>query len=148
MELKAAPGLSSALSTGRQVMVASANAPLSAWNSEATWKLERVIGSETDPASPLSDRVTAMAFSPDGQTLAVGSGPASRFGDVKLYKVADGTLVRDLGEVHSDTVLDMAFSPVVLNWLRAVPTNWYVSLTWQAASSVCRSKDTPIMCWQ
>ncbi len=52
-----------------------------------------------------------LAFSPDGQTLAIGSGPASRFGDVKLFKIADGALLRDLGEVHSDTVLDMAFSP-------------------------------------
>ncbi len=61
--------------------------------------------------SPLSDRITSLAFSNDGQNLAVGSGPASRFGDVKIYRVNDGSLVKDLGEVHSDTVLDMAFSP-------------------------------------
>ncbi len=110
-ELKAAPGLVSAMSTGRQVVAAIAGAPLSVWNTESNWKLDRVIGSETDPASPLSDRITALAFSPNGQTLAVGSGPASRFGDVKLFKVTDGAMTRDLGEVHSDTVLDMAFSP-------------------------------------
>lgn len=111
MELKSAPGVTGTISNGRQVMVAIPAAPLSVWNLENNWKLERVIGSETDPASPLSDRVTALCFSPNGETLAVGSGPASRFGDVKLYKVADGSLLRDLGEVHSDTVLDMAFSP-------------------------------------
>ena len=111
MELNAAPGLTSAISTGRQVVAAVPGAPLSVWNTETNWKLDRVIGSETDPASPLSDRVTSVVFSPDGQTLAVGSGPASRFGDVKLFKVVDGALLRDLGEVHSDTVLDMAFSP-------------------------------------
>ena len=111
MELKAAPGLTSAVSNGRQVMAAIPGSPLNVWNTESNWKLDRIIGSETDPASPLSDRVTSLAFSPNGQTLAIGSGPASRFGDVKLYKVADGALIRDLGEVHSDTVLDMAFSP-------------------------------------
>lgn len=111
MELKSSVGLTTTISNGRQVLAAIAGAPLTVWNTENNWKLERVIGSETDPASPLSDRVTALAFSPNGQTLAIGSGPASRFGDVKLYKVADGTVIRDLGEVHSDTVLDMAFSP-------------------------------------
>lgn len=111
MELKAAPGLATTISTGRQVLAATAGAPLNGWSSENNWKLERVIGSETDPNSLLSDRVTALAFSPDGQTLAIGSGPASRFGDVKLVKVSDGSIVRDLGEVHSDTVLDIAFSP-------------------------------------
>lgn len=110
-ELKPAPQLGSVAAAGPMIVAASASSPLIAWSSQPSWKLERVIGSETDPNSVLSDRVTALAFSPDGQTLAVGSGPASRFGDVKLFNANDGTLVRDLGEVHSDTVLDIAFSP-------------------------------------
>lgn len=110
-ELKPAPQLGSVAAAGSMIVAASASAPLMAWSSQPSWKLERVIGSETDPNSVLSDRVTALAFSPDGQTLAVGSGPASRFGDIKLFNANDGALVRDLGEVHSDTVLDIAFSP-------------------------------------
>jgi WD40 repeat protein len=81
------------------------------WQNRFSWKLERTIGSETELDSPLSDRVTALAFSPDGKTLAVGSGPASRFGDLKTFAVEDGSLVRDYGEIHSDTILDIAFSP-------------------------------------
>ncbi|MCC6509744.1 MAG: hypothetical protein IT423_11585 [Pirellulaceae bacterium] len=111
MEVKSAPNLASVIGVGRMLVAASSGAPLSVWNSDTAWKLERTIGSETDPASLLSDRVTALAFSPDGQTLAIGSGPASRFGDVKLVRTSDGSIVRDLGEVHSDTVLDVAFSP-------------------------------------
>jgi WD40 repeat protein len=110
-ELKAPPQLAAVIGTGHTILAANSAQPLTAWNSDAVWKLERVLGSETDPNSLLSDRVTALAFSPDGQTLAVGSGPASRFGDVKLFRVSDGSVLRDLGEVHSDTVLDIAFSP-------------------------------------
>ncbi len=58
-----------------------------------------------------SDRITALDFSPDGQLLAVGSGAPSRFGDVKLIQVASGSVVRDFGEAHSDTVLGLEFSP-------------------------------------
>ncbi len=146
-ELKAAPGLVSAMSTGRQVVAAIAGAPLSVWNTESNWKLDRVIGSETDPASPLSDRITALAFSPNGQTLAVGSGPASRFGDVKLFKVTDGAMTRDLGEVHSDTVLDMAFSPDGSQLATAVLTSWFVSLICRRVNNVYRWKVTRITSW-
>ena len=110
-ELKASPQLTSLVSTEHSIIAASATAPLVAWNIQPTWKLERVIGNEADPNSIFSDRITAVAFSPDGQTIAVGSGPASRFGDVKLFQTKDGSLLRDLGEIHSDTVLDVAFSP-------------------------------------
>ncbi|MDG2220410.1 MAG: hypothetical protein P8L85_03465 [Rubripirellula sp.] len=74
------------------------------------WILERTIGtSQAD--STISDRVTALDFHPNGMSLAVGSGPPSRFGDVKVFAVATGELVRDFGEVHSDTVFGVAFSP-------------------------------------
>ena len=76
---------------------------------ETNWRLVRTIGSPSD--SPISDRVTAMDFRRDGKTLVVGSGPPSRFGDVKVLSVADGQVVRDFGEVHSDTVLGLKFSP-------------------------------------
>lgn len=110
-ELQSAPQLVSVVGVNRTVLAAHTATPLTAWNSDPAWKLERVLGSETDPTSPLSDRITALTFSPDGQTLAVGSGPASRFGDVKLFNTKDGSLIRDFGEIHSDTVLDIAFTP-------------------------------------
>jgi len=84
------------------------------WNLGLPWKLERTLGSpfanETG-SSLFTDRITALDFSPDGQQLAIGSGPPSRFGDVKIVQVATGEVQRDFGEGHSDTVLGLRFSP-------------------------------------
>ncbi len=85
-----------------------------AWNLSLPWSLERTFGSpfgSDSAASLFSDRITALDFSPDGQLLAVGSGPPSRFGDVKILNVMTGEVTRDLGEAHSDTVLGLRFSP-------------------------------------
>lgn len=84
------------------------------WNIGLPWSLERTLGSPllNDPASNMfSDRITALDFSPDGKSLAIGSGPPSRFGDVKIIALATGEVQRDLGEAHSDTVLGLRFSP-------------------------------------
>jgi WD40 repeat protein len=110
-ELKSTAPLTQALMIENRILSAAPQVPLTAWTGQAQWKLERVIGSETDPKSLLSDRVTALAFNPNSSLLAVGSGPASRFGDVKLFRMSDGGLEKDFGEIHSDTVLDVAFSP-------------------------------------
>lgn len=79
------------------------------WNLQLPWALKTTIGSFDE--SPLSDRITALSFSPDGTRLAIGSGPASRFGEIKIVQVADGQLMADLGQVHSDSVLSLRFSP-------------------------------------
>ena len=62
---------------------------LRVWDFTSEWKLERTIGSPDD-ASVFADRVTALDFSPDGKTLAVGSGEPSRSGEIKLFDVASG----------------------------------------------------------
>jgi WD40 repeat protein len=51
-------------------------------------------------------RVTSVAFSPDGQTVASGSTDFS----VRLWKTADGALERTLTG-HTSSVLSLAFSP-------------------------------------
>jgi WD40 repeat protein len=57
------------------------------------------------------DRANAIRFSPDGATLAVGSGEPSRSGDITLWNVADGKLLQTWAERHHDTVLSLDFSP-------------------------------------
>ncbi len=74
------------------------------------WALERTIGNPDDPAM-LADRVTALAFSPDGKLLATGGGTPSREGELKLWRVADGTLARAIPKPHADTINSVAFSP-------------------------------------
>lgn len=81
-----------------------------AWNLTPAWKLERTIGT-SDLGSPLTDRVNALAFSRDGRQLATGSGEPSRGGEIKLWSVADGQLVRDFPKIHSDAVFSLEFSP-------------------------------------
>jgi WD40 repeat protein len=70
------------------------------------WVLERTLSGE-----PLADRVNAVRFSPDGKTLAVGGGEPSRSGDISLWDVAAGKLVKDWRERHTDAVLSLDFSP-------------------------------------
>lgn len=79
------------------------------WDLRPTWKLQQTIGTPDD--SPISDRVTAIDFHPSGTMIAIGSGPASRSGQVQLFSTLDGSLVRDFGDLHSDTVLSVRFSP-------------------------------------
>ncbi len=81
-----------------------------AWNLSPEWKLERTIGTG-DTGSPLADRVNALAFSHDGKQLASGGGEPSRGGEIKLWDVATGNLVRDIPKIHSDTVFSLEFSP-------------------------------------
>jgi WD40 repeat protein len=77
---------------------------------ESRWVLERTLGGAT-AASPFADRVNALRFSPDGKTLAAGGGEPTRSGDISLWDVATGALVKEWRERHSDTVVSLDFSP-------------------------------------
>lgn len=70
------------------------------------WVLERVLTGDQ-----LTDRVNAVRFSPDGKTLAVGGGEPSRSGDISLWEVESGKLLKNWPERHSDSVLCLDFSP-------------------------------------
>ena len=80
-----------------------------AWDWGNRWALERTIGNTNE--SPFSDRITAMDWSQDGQHLLVGSGQPSRFGELKMIRIADGAVAKDWGQVHSDSILVAKFSP-------------------------------------
>jgi WD40 repeat protein len=62
-------------------------------------------------APAFADRVNALAFSPDGALLAAGGGEPSRSGELKVWKLPEGSLAHDLGSLHSDAVTAVAFSP-------------------------------------
>ena len=80
------------------------------WNLGGSWALVRTLGSG-DSNSPLTDRVNALQFSPDGTLLASGSGEPSRGGQIKLWDPNSGQLLRSFDDVHSDAVLALDFSP-------------------------------------
>lgn len=90
-------------------LVSAARANAALWDLGGNWTLERVIGTG-DPASPLSDRVNALAFSPDGKLLATGSGEPSRGGEIKFWRVESGELAQEIKHPHSDAVLALDFS--------------------------------------
>ena len=83
---------------------------LRVWSMPGPWKLERTIGRVDDP-SQLVDRVLSLDFSPDGKLLATGGGLAARAGELKLWNVADGKLVREIPAAHRDTIFCVRFSP-------------------------------------
>ena len=80
------------------------------WDLKAEWKLDRIIGTG-DSNSPLVDRVNAVKFSPDGKSLATGGGEPTRDGEIKLWQVDTGQLIRSFTNVHSDAVFSLDFSP-------------------------------------
>ena len=80
------------------------------WDLKAEWQLDRTIGTG-DSNSPLVDRVNAVKFSPDGKSLATGGGEPTRDGEIKLWQVDTGKLIRSYTNVHSDAVFSLDFSP-------------------------------------
>lgn len=90
------------------LMVANAKA-LQRWDTSVTWQLERALGA-VDSTDTFVDRVTALAISPDQKMLATGSGEPSRSGQIKLWNLESGELIRELESPHSDTVFSIDFS--------------------------------------
>lgn len=106
---------------GLEVIAEYEGAPPQAWNAangkpitpgdtSTAWTLERMLGTGDDK-SAITDRANSLAFSPDGRTLAIGSGEPSRSGDITLWDVAGGKLVKTYAERHLDSVLALDFSP-------------------------------------
>ena len=100
-----------------RLVVAGGASPGATWTCTPAWIHERTIGGETLPpvaeevvGGPPVDVVTALAFSPDGALVASGGGRPSRSGEIKLWSVADGSLVRELVNPHSDSVVALEFS--------------------------------------
>lgn len=113
-EAEAQTNLAGVFVDGKQILLfargADGNGKLTSWAVSPAWRLARTIGSPDD-AETLVDRVLSLDFSPDGTLLATGSGEPSRSGQIALWNVANGSLVRKLDQPHSDTVFGLAFSP-------------------------------------
>ncbi len=99
-----------AFSSAGKLLAAFADQRAAVWNAPEKWDLERVIGGGQAPEAFI-DRVLAVDFSRDGQWLATGGGLASRSGELKIWNVADGRLVREIPDAHNETVFAVRFSP-------------------------------------
>lgn len=80
------------------------------WSTARSWTLAGKIGDGKDPAV-FPDRVTALAFSPDGKLLASGSGLPSRSGELKFWNAVSLARTAENVDAHSDTISDLDFSP-------------------------------------
>lgn len=81
-----------------------------AWNIDREWEEQAQLGDGEDPAL-LIDRVTALAFLPDGKSLVTGSGVPSRSGRLKLWDLKSRSSVMENVEAHSDTITEIVLSP-------------------------------------
>jgi WD40 repeat protein len=73
------------------------------------WTLVRQIGRADDSAT-LSDRVMGLDFHPDGKRLASAGGEAGRTGELKIWDIHDGHLLRELPTAHRDAIFGVRFS--------------------------------------
>ena len=99
------------VTAGEGILALSEDGTTWTWNRSEKWVLKKTLGDGAS-AEVLRDRVTALAFSPDGSVFAAGSGEPSREGDVLLWRTAalDAPPRKAVG-IHSDTILGLCFSP-------------------------------------
>lgn len=97
--------------SAQSVLVQQADGQLARIHAFPEWKLVRTLGPQGEgKPSVFVDRVLSLAFSPNGELLAAGGGEASRSGELTLWNVAEGSLVRVFEDAHSDTVYGLDFS--------------------------------------
>lgn len=73
------------------------------------WRLLQSIGGVD--STLIADRVTALDFRGDGESIAIGSGTPSRDGQVIIASTTAGKVLRRFDNIHSDSVLAVRFSP-------------------------------------
>ena len=77
----------------------------------ASWQLAGTLGDGHLP-DPFPDRVSALAFHPEGDWLLVGSGVPSRSGEISLWESANSWQRLAVNrKAHSDAVTALVFSP-------------------------------------
>ena len=103
----------SASKDDRGIVLSNADGQVQSQSIRTHWVLEREIMNPIDGTDALffRDRVTALAFDPNCESLAIGSGLPSRTGDVTIVSLADGGIRQKWFELHSDNVSTIAFSP-------------------------------------
>jgi WD40 repeat protein len=109
------PVLSLAYTSNKLLVSGAADQTAKVWSLRPAWTLAGVLGPKKETPQEVSDsvfvsRVLSLAFSPDGATLATGGGDPSRSGEVTFWNVAQQTLIKNLTDVHSDTVFGLEFS--------------------------------------
>lgn len=68
-------------------------------------------GTEVGRLSGLAQRVTALAFDPAGQRIAVASGEPGKAGLITVSAVGSGAASKTEIETHTDAIYALAFSP-------------------------------------
>lgn len=111
IDTKESGGVATHLAFNAQGELLSGNASqeLLVWNVSPQWNLAKTIGAPT--SKEFEDRVTALDFNGDGTQLVTGGGQPSRNGELKIWNVESGSLIKAFPDAHSDTIFGVAFSP-------------------------------------
>lgn len=91
------------------LIAAGTDGSLAAWKWNPEWVWERTLGDVNDP-TVFVDRVTAVDIDADGRLLAAASGEPSRSGEILLWNLESGQLVRRIADAHTDEIFTLRFS--------------------------------------